>query len=59
MAEPSRAVTFKDFGVEPRCYGCGKDPLRIEDAHWFQRMPPAVFCNAECWKTWRRAQADG
>jgi len=37
MAEPSRSPSFKAYGVERRCYGCGR-PLTPHDAADFQTV---------------------
>lgn len=38
MAAPSEKVTFKSYGVQPKCYGCGRR-LLLADARWFVGIP--------------------
>ena len=48
MASPSRPPTFKQYGVEGVCHGCGRK-LRADENLWFQGFPrPAVWGFACC-----------
>lgn len=38
MADPSRPPTFAQYGVDRRCYGCGRK-LTSKDVRWFTGIP--------------------
>jgi len=59
MAEPSRKPTFKQYGVQPVCGGCGRK-LAATEALWFRGwpLPVAVFGRC-CLEQASRAAANG
>lgn len=51
MADPSRPPTFKQYGVEPVCAGCGRKLIASkEPAMWFQGIPTPAVWGYCCWK---------
>lgn len=51
MAEGSEAVSFKKYGVEPVCGGCGRRLVKKDEmALWFRGWPlPASVFGSCCW----------
>lgn len=54
MAEPSRPPNFKQYGVERRCYGCGRK-LTAQEPRWFTGIPKRAVYGLCCFKAAARA----
>lgn len=54
MAEPSRPPNFKQYGVEHRCYGCGRH-LTATEPRWFMSIPFHAVYGHCCFQVAARA----
>ncbi len=59
MAAGSEAVSFKKYGVQPVCAGCGRKLIKKDEpAMWFVGLPmPAVYGSC-CWGQATRADIE-
>ncbi len=51
VAEPSRPPNFKAFGVDRKCYGCGRKLTATEPGgRWFTSIPHRAVFGACCFQ---------
>ncbi len=58
MAQGSEAVSFKKYGVQPICAGCGRKLVKKdEQALWFVGQPKPKVYGYCCWQLAGRTTA--